>query len=243
MDLYLITGTTKGLGAALAAQVAALEGAELVSLSRTREGPIDGGHAFEADLDDLAALQSACDRIQRHLDTRKFDEAVLINNAGVVNPVGPLDQADAGELARNLHVNLLAPMVLMGRFLSMTAHVALRRVINISSGAARRPIFGWGGYCSAKAGLDMASRVAALEAATRGQNVEIVSLAPGVIDTPMQGVVRSASTEQFTDVERFRAMKAEGVLRPPQDVAADILRLERAGRLRGEAVQDLREIQ
>jgi hypothetical protein len=43
-------------------------------------------------------------------------------------------------------------------------------------------------------------------------------------------------------VERFRAMKAEGVLRPAEDVAADILRLEAAGRLRGDPIQDLRQL-
>jgi benzil reductase ((S)-benzoin forming) len=69
-----------------------------------------------------------------------------------------------------------------------------------------------------------------------------VSLAPGVIDTGMQSTVRSASAEDFADVERFRAMKAEGQLRPAADVAADILRLEGEGRLKGEAVQDLRQL-
>jgi benzil reductase ((S)-benzoin forming) len=120
--------------------------------------------------------------------------------------------------------------------------VPLRRVVNISSGAGRRPISGWSAYCAAKAGLDMASRVAALEAETRGQAVEVASLAPGVIDTGMQATVRAASAEDFADVERFRAMKAEGALRPAADVAADILRLEASGKLKGDAVQDLRQI-
>jgi benzil reductase ((S)-benzoin forming) len=115
-------------------------------------------------------------------------------------------------------------------------------VINISSGAGRRPIFGWGGYCAAKAGLDMASRVAALEAEQRATGVEVVSLAPGVIDTAMQGVVRGSDARDFADVERFRQMKAEGALRPADEVAADILRLEAGGKLRGEPLADLRAI-
>jgi benzil reductase ((S)-benzoin forming) len=118
----------------------------------------------------------------------------------------------------------------------------LRRIINISSGAARRPIFGWSAYCAAKAGLDMASRAVALEAQARGLAVEVSSLAPGVIDTPMQEVVRGSASEDFIDVERFRAMKADGTLRPASEVAADILRLEAAGRLAGDAIQDLRQI-
>ena len=130
----------------------------------------------------------------------------------------------------------------MRRFLRATSGVKLRRIVNISSGAARRPVSGWSAYCAAKAGLEMASRVVALEAGQRGLAIEVASLAPGVIDTPMQATVRGASAEEFADVERFRAMKAEGVLRPAADVAADILRLEAAGELAGDPVLDLRQL-
>jgi benzil reductase ((S)-benzoin forming) len=242
MNLYIVTGTTKGLGAALAELIARDAGNELIAIARAAEGPIPGGFRIEADLADAKSLEAACDRMERRIAGKRYGKAVLINNAGVVSPVGPLDQVDADDLERNLVVNLAAPMRLMRRFLRATGDVALRRIINISSGAARRPIFGWSAYCATKAGLDMASRCVALEAATRNAQLEVVSLAPGVIDTPMQGIVRGASTEEFVDVERFRQMKADGTLRPAADVAADILRLEAAGRLVGEPVQDLRQI-
>jgi benzil reductase ((S)-benzoin forming) len=243
MNLYVITGTTKGLGQALAARVAADAKNFLVALSRAPDGVIAGGVMISVDLADAAAAQSACARLEAAIAGKTFDKAVLINNAGVVSPVGPLDRVDASELERNIAVNVTAPLLLMGGFLRATASVPLRRVINISSGAGRRPIFGWGAYCAAKAAVDMASRVAALEASTRGQAVHVVSLAPGVIDTPMQAVVRAAAPEAFVDVERFRKMKDEGVLRAPEDVARDILALETAGRLDGgEAVLDLREL-
>ena len=233
MDLYVVTGTTRGLGAALAAQLRARPGVLLVTVSR-REATI------VADLASAAGAKQAGEALARQVAGRELAKAVLVNNAGVVEPVGPLDAVEAEAVERNLQVNLVAPMILMGAFLRATAHVPLRRVINISSGAGRRPIFGWSAYCAAKAGLDMASRVVAAEAEARGEAVEVVSLAPGVIDTPMQSAVRSASPEAFRDVERFRAMKAEGTLRPPADVAADILRAEGEGRLRGDPVMDLR---
>jgi len=244
MNLYVVTGTTQGLGAALAARVAADCANELVALARAPDGPIPGGARFQADLADAAALGRACDRIEARIRGKRYAKAVLVNNAGVIGPVGPLEAVDAAALERNLLVNLVAPMLLMRRFLRMTEGVAeLRRVINISSGAGRRPISGWSAYCAAKAGLDMASRVAALEARSRGLAVEVASLAPGVIDTGMQGKVRGASEADFADVERFRKMKAEGQLRPADDVATDILRLEAAGRLAGEdAVLDLRQL-
>ncbi len=243
MDLYIVTGTTQGLGKALAEAVVRDSSNELVALARAPDGPIPGGARFEVDLADGPSLERACDRVEQRIRGKRYGKAVLINNAGVVSPVGPLEDVDAEALERNLAVNLVAPMRLMRRFLRMTAGSApVRRVINISSGAGRRPIAGWSAYCAAKAGLDMASRVAALEAQAHGGSVEVVSLAPGVIDTGMQGMVRGASARDFPDVERFRRMKEEGALRSAEDVAAEILRLEAEGRLVGEPVADLRQL-
>ncbi len=241
-NLYIVTGTTRGLGLALAGQIANDPANDLVALTRAPSGPIKGGTCIELDLGDTSAIERACDAVERHIAGNTYGKAVLINNAGVIPPVGALDEVSPHDIERNIVVNLLGPMLLMRRFLRATQPVALRRIINISSGAARRPIFGWSAYCTAKAGLDMASRVVALECETRGMAVEVSSLAPGVIDTGMQETVRGATAEQFADVEKFRAMKADGVLRAAGDVAADILRLEAAGGLKGDPIQDLRTI-
>ncbi|MBK8324390.1 MAG: SDR family NAD(P)-dependent oxidoreductase [Betaproteobacteria bacterium] len=243
MNLFIVTGHTKGLGAALVERIARQTDNEIIALGRAADGPIAGGAQLQVDLADIAALEAAFDRLEARLANRRYERAVLVNNAGVVSPVGMLDRVDAGELAANLSVNLVAPLVLMRRFLQATATLAKRRrVINISSGAGRRPIFGWGAYCAAKAGLDMATRVAALEAQAARTGVELVSLAPGVIDTAMQGIIRSSSPEEFVDVERFRQLKAAGELRDPGDVADDILRLEANGKLFAEPVADLRAL-
>lgn len=242
-NLYIVTGTTKGLGAALADRISQDADNVLIALARAPSGPIPGGERIEVDLADPRALEAACDRVEASLRGKHFAKAVLINNAGVVAPVAPLERTDAAELERNLVVNLVAPIVLMRRFLRATEGVAkLRRIVNISSGAGRRPISGWSAYCAAKAGLDMATRVVALEAASRGLAVEAVSLAPGVIDTTMQAAVRATSADDFADVERFRQMKEEGALRPADEVAAQILAAEAAGRLTGDAVLDLRTL-
>ena len=243
MDLYIVTGHTKGLGHALAAKLGERQDLELIALGRAPDGPIPGGAQLEVDLADFRAIDAAFNRVEERLRGKRFAKAVLLNNAGVISPVGMVDRVASDELERNLAVNFTAPILLMRRFLLATETCAKRRrVINISSGAARRPIFGWGAYCAAKAGIDMISRVAALEAQTARTGVEVVSLAPGVIDTPMQGVVRSASPEEFVDVERFRQMKAAGELRDPADVAADILRLEESGKLFADPVADLRTL-
>ena len=238
MNLYIVTGATRGLGEALARRIAAQAGNRLVTMGRAKPDATN----IEVDLADAAAVERACDELERRIAGGAFERAVLFNNAGVVAPVAPLEKADAAELARNLAVNFVAPILLMRRFLRATADVPLRRIVNLSSGAARRPIFGWTAYCATKAGLEMAARVVALEAGHRGLAIEVSSLAPGVIDTPMQAVVRGASAEDFVDIGRFLALKAEGTLRPADDVAADILRLEAGGKLAGDPVQDLRQL-
>ncbi|APV50346.1 hypothetical protein BWI17_11970 [Betaproteobacteria bacterium GR16-43] len=243
MNLYIVTGTTQGLGKSIAAQVAEAPDNELITLGRSPDAPVRGGAHLQLDLADTKALEEVFDRIELRIRGKRYAKAVLVNNAGVVSPVGPIEKWEAGELERSLAVNLVAPMLLMRRFLRATEGQALlRRVINISSGAGRRPIAGWAAYCAAKAGLDMASRTVALDAQSKRKAVEVVSLAPGVIDTHMQGVVRSVGVEDFPDLDRFKELHASGQLRPADDVARDILRFEAAGALKGDAVLDLREL-
>ena len=234
-DLYIVTGASRGLGAALAAQLRARLATEVLTLAR-RDADV------AADLGTAGGIAAACAAIARRVQGQAFGKAVLINNAGVVEPVGVLGDLDAEALARNVSVNLTAPLQLTRAFVAERFAVRVRRVINISSGAGRRPIVGWGPYCATKAALDMATRVLVEEATARGEPIEAVSLAPGVIDTDMQAVVRDAGEERFPEVGRFRQMKVEGVLRPAEDVAGDILALEESGALVKEPVADLRSI-
>lgn len=233
--LFVVTGTSRGLGAALAHALRARPDVQLVTLAR-RDADI------VADLGALPGILVACEQLQARLRGMQAERAVLVNNAGVVEPVGPTGSLDAAALARNVTVNLTAPMLLTEAFLAATAGIALRRVINISSGAGRRAIAGWGPYCATKAGLDMATRVLVAEAVAAGRRVEAVSLAPGVIDTDMQATIRGVDEERFADVERFRQMKAEGTLRAAGDVARDILAHEASGALFREPVGDLRAL-
>lgn len=240
MNLYIVTGTTKGLGRALAEQLAASAANDVVTLSRSPDA-IAGVRNCLVDLTEPAAIPQVLARALAECRLANYAKLVLINNAGVVSPVGLLENCDAADLDANIRVNLTAPLVLMQAFLIGTRDRAVPRlVINISSGAGKRPIAGWTAYCAAKAGVDMATRVAALEAADSG--LIICSLAPGVVDTQMQATVRSVAPADFPDVARFQAMKADGTLRTPADVAAQILRLEEAGRFDNGGIHDLREM-
>ena len=242
MNLVLVTGTTKGLGAALRDVFAADSNNLVITLSRASDTS-SPPYNVNLDLGDLGAIEPAFEAVSARIRDLRFNHAVLINNAGIVSPVGTFDQIGAAETERNLIVNVAAPMVLSRLFAVATRQIAAQRlIVNISSGAAKRAIAGWSVYCAAKAALEMATRVAALEASTNDPTLSICSLAPGVVDTDMQGLVRGATEKEFPDVARFRAMKADGVLRDAHDVAREISRLIADNRLTNGGNFDIREL-
>ena len=242
MNLFLVTGTTRGIGAALRDVFAADSNNLVITLSRAPTTP-SAPQNFYLDLGDLDAIEPVFAAVSARIRDLPFDRAVLINNAGVVSPVGTFDQINAAETGRNLIVNVAAPMVLSRLFAAATRQIAAQRlIINISSGAAKRAIAGWSVYCAAKAGLEMATRVAALEASANDPTLSICSLAPGVVDTDMQGLIRGTTEKKFPDVERFRAMKADGMLRDAHDVAREIATLIAGNRLTNGGNFDIREL-
>jgi benzil reductase ((S)-benzoin forming) len=242
MNLYIVTGASRGLGLAFVRMLAAEADTRVVGLSRAgMPKDIPAWRDIRADLGADEGQIAAAEGVSAALAAEAWSRAVLINNAGMLEPLGVGGHVDAAVLRRSIAVNLTAPLVLMNAFLVGSSRVPARSVVNISSGSGRRPIAGSGAYCSAKAGLDMGSRVAALEVEAVGSPVTITSLAPGVIDTDMQVVARGATEAQFPDVERFRAFKSGGMLKSADEVARRIIALERSGKLPA-GIADLREI-
>ncbi|WP_052487595.1 SDR family NAD(P)-dependent oxidoreductase [Gordoniibacillus kamchatkensis] len=167
----------------------------------------------------------------------------LINNAGVLEPIGPVHEAGTSALALNVAVNLTAPMALTAAFLRLTQPLAAdKRVLNISSGAARKPYFGWSSYCAAKAGLDHFTRCVKLEQDALPYGAKLASVAPGVIDTAMQASIRAADEGRFRDLPRFRALHESGSLTPPNEAAERLLALLEHPDFGAEPVLDIRDI-
>jgi benzil reductase ((S)-benzoin forming) len=232
MDLYIVTGASRGIGWSLVRQIARLDAASALAISRSgMPEKLTKVYDLRCDLGVQEGQRTAMSAVKRSLTENKWQRAVLVNNAGMVEPVAPIERCDLETLTRNINVNLVAPIALMQAFLEASGSVAKRAIINISSGASRNPVFGYTGYCSTKAGLDMASQVVAFETAQKGTPLRVTSLAPGMVDTAMQGVLREMSEADFPIVEHFRAMKAQGALQNPDTVAAKILRLHLEDRL------------
>lgn len=231
MDLFIVTGTSRGLGFEIARQLLA-QRCHLLALARhSHAGLADAAAASGATLAqwtvDLAHATGAAARLEawlHGLDGRTITSATLINNAGVLGHVGPLEQMSSEEIAAVLRVNLEAPMALTAAFLRATAAWAgPRKVLNISSGASHNAVAGWAAYCASKAGLDHFSRVTARDESAKPNGARIVSLAPGVIETDMQALLRTARAENFPDQQRFLDLHASSQLATPAQAAATVL--------------------
>lgn len=229
--LYFLTGASRGMGAAMAAQLLA-QGSTVVCIARTPHPALaayaDQHHAQLVQWQhDLSAPASAAQAIRAWLAQRRsadFASVTLINNAGVIPPIAPLADSDPAAVSHALRVGLEAPMLLTQAFLQATHDWTVpRKVLNISSGLGRRPMASQATYCAAKAGMDLFSQCVALEEAQRPNGAKICALAPGVIDTDMQVQLRSTAPERFPDVTRFAQLKATDSLTSPHDAAARVL--------------------
>lgn len=229
--LWVVTGHSRGLGAAL---VDALlrPGHRVIGLSRRASDSLAkqaaaSGAALEQWTADLAEPLPVAQRLRETLaacDPARYDNAVLINNAGVVATPTALRDADLAALATTLRVDLEATALLCAAFLDATrAWRGRRRVLNISSGLGRRPMASSAAYCAAKAGMDHLTRCLALEEALVPNGARVMSLAPGVIDTDMQVQLREADAAQFPDRERFVALQREGQLVSAEATAQRVL--------------------
>ena len=225
--LFVLTGASRGMGAAMARQLLAPDHL-LLCLSRQRSAALDAaGPGCEQWAIDLAQPVEAAARLAAWLaaqDPKAFSSVTLINNAAALTRIGPIEACSDAELSSALRVGLEAPLLLSAAFLRATrAWAASKRVLNISSGLGRRAMAGQAPYCASKAGLDHLTRALALDEAQRPNGAKLVSLAPGVIDTEMQQHLRAGDPAVFPELANFVGLKEKGQLTSPEDAAARVL--------------------
>lgn len=192
--LAIITGTTRGLGAALV-QSFREAGWAVAEMSRPQF--------------DLAALDLTAARTF-FTGFKGFDRVLLVHNAATLI-TRQTYLLTAQQTQNQLTVNLVAPIQLTSEFLKVfpAGEVAL-----ISSGAATTPIPHWPLYCVAKAGMEAFLRSLELE----GTKTHLIN--PGVIDTDMQKQIRMS---EFPTAYVFDALHKDGKLRAPSTVASEIV--------------------
>ena len=231
--LFILTGASRGLGAAIAARLLGASGTTLLGLSRRVDASLAGvaersGAQLEQWPADLADPAPVAERLEGWLagfEPKRFAAATLINNAASLTRPGPLESSGTAELSQALRVGLEAPLLLTAAFLRATAAwPGDRRVLHISSGLGRRAMAGAATYCASKAGLDHLARALALEQqAGSARPARIVALAPGVIDTDMQVQLRGADAAGFPEQAMFARLHEGGQLSAADDDAARVL--------------------
>jgi benzil reductase ((S)-benzoin forming) len=243
-NLFFITGTTRGLGKALFEAALRQPGSFVVSFSRLPSSIQTNHQILHIDLTHTNEIGPAFKRINiEQQRTQTLARAILINNAGMLDPIGPIVDCDDLRLTQNIQTNLTAPMVLARHFFLYSHPLPGQKwIVNITSGASQSPYSGWSGYCASKAGLDMATRVMAKEFSRIDPSFAACMIAPGTLDTRMQAKIRSCSREQFDQVEKFVRLKETGALAQPAHAASGIMRLLLQGHLENGMRYDLRNL-
>lgn len=214
----LISGASRGLGAATARIVAQMQ-ANVVLTARS-EGDLNavaqdietaGGRALAVVGDVSQAV--GCQRIVSEAVKAFGQLDALVNNAGVIEPIAPIASGDPQAWRENWATNVHGPFML-----TQAALPYLRqrngRVINVSAEAAIKIIPGWAAYSAAKAALNHFTRVLAKEE----PDITVIAFRPGAVDTAMQATIRHKGASGMPAevynhfIHRFEA----GELLPPE---------------------------
>ncbi len=237
-SLVFVSGASSGIGLALVESVP-WSPARVFDLSR-RGAP--GTLHVKADLADPASWLEAAAVFEREIHGYAGERVVFVHSAGTLEPMGFAGEVDASAYTRQVLLDSAAPQVLGDAFLRAARGTeAPCQLVMISSGAARSVYQGWSAYGAGKAGMDQWVRTTGAEQERRGGRCRVLAVAPGVIATDMQRQIRSMSEVDFPEVEHFRTLEAEGVLRAPADAARDLWGLVSRD-LENGAVVDLRDV-
>ena len=194
----LITGASRGIGAAAARRFAAagarlsLAGRDSASLRAVAAET--GARLIPCDVADAAQVQAAVQAVVA--EHGRLD--VLINNAGLIDPIAMISSADPAEWGRQIDVNLKGVFHGMHFALPVMQQQGGGTILTVGSGAAYNPLEGWSGYCASKAGAMMLTRAAHLEA---GRVVRVLSLSPGTVATDMQRAIKDSGVNAVSQLD------------------------------------------
>ncbi|MDR6873951.1 NAD(P)-dependent dehydrogenase (short-subunit alcohol dehydrogenase family) [Bosea sp. BE125] len=224
----LITGAAKGIGLATTERFIK-EGARIAALDRDEAalvalaGRFDRSqlHPAKADVADPASVAAAVAE----------SAAALGGLDGIVNAAGIDLVADIQAMAladwgRVLAVNLTGPMLVMQAAFAHLKAAGGGTIVNVSSGAGLSPLKHRTAYCASKAGLQMASKALAMEAAEFG--IRVNTVCPGAVETELFRSGIDASPDPQAAYEAVRARYALQRVAAPEEIAAAILWLTSA---------------
>tara|TARA_B100000530_G_scaffold319358_1_gene251827 strand:- start:514 stop:1266 length:753 start_codon:yes stop_codon:yes gene_type:complete len=199
----IVTGASQGIGAATAKELAA-QGASVMLIARNikncqklvSEIQDSGGvaSAIKCNIADLSQVQYAVS------ETVKIFGGIniLINNAGVIEPIAFIKDSNPRSWADSISINLIGSYFMLQSVLPTFKDNSV--VINVSSGAAHSPQDGWSAYCAGKAGLAMLTQSFAKEISS--DLIRIYGYAPGTVDTDMQTKIRTSGVNPISKIKK-----------------------------------------
>ena len=218
--VIVVSGASRGIGRDLVALLLQF-GCEVITLARHSGAaqqqpeqdldPSAGACAslmqLQADLGSEAGVADAIVQLQRVLAGRPV--AALVNGAGAVTPLGPLQQHSSAALLQALCLMAVAPAQLAAALTPLMPPGG--RILNLSSRSAHETFPGLGAYCMAKHALHAVSQSLRLELAPA---IGVAELIPGEVDTAMQAELRQPEPEQFALASFFRANRCNLIPSP-----------------------------
>ena len=197
----MVTGASRGIGAA-AARVFAEAGANVCLLARSREEIADiageigkSALAIPCDVSRYWEMEAA---VRASIDTfGRLD--ILINNAGVIDPIANLSEADPDAWGQLIDINVKGVFHGMRAALPSMITQGAGTILTISSGAAHNALEGWSAYCTSKAGAAMLTRAAHVEAA--GHGIRAMGLSPGTVATQMQREIKDSGVNPVSQLD------------------------------------------
>ncbi|MGD1887988.1 MAG: SDR family oxidoreductase [Cohaesibacteraceae bacterium] len=200
----LITGASRGIGAATAHELAR-QGAKVVLAARST-GDIeqhadaitsDGGQALAVacDVSDYAQVEAAVQEAENAFGT----VTILVNNAGIIDPIARLDETEPGAWGKLIDINVKGVYHGARAVLPGMQKAGGGTIINISSGAATNTLEGWSAYCTSKAAVLMLTRM--LHKEYGDQSIRALGLSPGTVATEMQVQIKTSGINPVSQLD------------------------------------------
>lgn len=220
MKLFIITGTTKGLGLSLAQKLLSQEKLVIeISRQKKKGNPL----AIKHDLLKIVGLEKKIQNALNKIDLKKITEVIVISNAAVVTPIGNIDECKNSEIEQHLQVNVVSAVLFIQLMEKMFQKKKVT-FVNISSGAAKHAIQGWSLYCASKSAMEMFFATCSLDR-EKNKLRQYFSFSPGVMDTNMQTTIRKQNKKTFSRHGEFVKLKKDNKLLSPDFVAQKLLNL------------------
>ncbi len=203
--VIIVTGASRGIGEAAAL---ALGKAGATLMLTARDGKLAGDVAKAVVAAGGRATARSCDVSDYAATAALVAETIsqfgrvdaLVNNAGVIEPIARIEDSDPAAWARNIEINLIGAYNAVRAVLPGMIGQGGGTIVNVSSGAAIRPLEGWSAYCTGKAGMHMMTRAIHLELAEKG--IRVFGFQPGTTDTDMQVLIRASGINQISQIPR-----------------------------------------